>query len=59
MAADNVKTAFRLPIGVYHEFNMVTPTTTTASKKQYQPTTTKYQAIHMRCFEIYTGKDLC
>ena len=37
---------------------MAAPTTTTASKK-YQPTTTKYQVIHIRCFNIYTGKDLC
>ena len=37
---------------------MVTPTTTTASKKD-QVTTTKYKAIHIRCFKIYTGKDLC
>ena len=60
MTANNAKTAFRLPSGVnedYQEFNMATPTTT-ASKK-YQPITTKYQAIHIRCFKIYTGKDLC
>ena len=61
MAANNVKTAFCLPNGVnenYQEFNMAAPTTTTASKK-YQVTRTKCQAIHIRCFEIYTGKDLC
>ena len=32
---------------------------TTAASKKYQPITTKYQAIHIRCFKIYTGKDLC
>ena len=37
---------------------MAAPRTTTASKK-YQPTTTKCQAIHIRGFKIYTGKDLC
>ena len=37
---------------------MAVPTTTTASKK-YQAKTTKYQAIHINCFKIYTGKDLC
>ena len=60
MAANNVKTAFHLPSGVnedYLKFNMAAPTTTTS--KNYQPKTTKYQAIHIRCFEIYTGKDLC
>ena len=35
---------------------MAVLTTTTVSKK-YQPTTTKYQAIHIRrCFKIYTGR---
>ena len=37
---------------------MAAPTTTIASKK-YQATTTKYQAIHISCFKIYTRKDLC
>ena len=35
----------------------------TIASKNYQPTTTtttKYQAVHIKkCFEIYTGKDLC
>ena len=37
---------------------MAAPTIATASKK-YQATAIKYQAIQIRNFKIYTGKDLC
>ena len=64
MAADNVKTAFRLLIGVNED--LITNLRWQHHHQQQhhknninQPTT-KYQANHMRrCFEIYTEKDLC
>ena len=62
MAANNVKTAFRLPSGVNKDFirNLIWQHRQQQQhQKKYQLTTTKYQAIHIRCFKIYTGKDLC
>ena len=62
MAADNVKTAFLLPSGVNEDFikNLIWQHQQKQQHQKHQPTTTKYQLIHIRrCFERYTVKDLC
>ena len=63
MAADNVKTAFRLPIGVNEDFitNLIWQH---HQQQQYQKDNINQQQQNIkqltrRCFEIYTGKDLC
>ena len=64
MAADNVKTAFRLPIGVVNEDF----TTNLIWQHHHQPQHQKNNINHQQqnikqfsenCFEIHTGKDLC
>ena len=59
MAADNVKTAFRLPSGVNEDF-ISQHHQQQQHQKKYQPATTKYESVHIRRYlEIYIGKDLC
>ena len=63
MAADNVKTAFRLPIGVNEDFitNLIWQH---HLQQLYQKDNVNQQQQNIkqltrRYFEIYTGKDLC
>ena len=56
MAADNVKTAFRLPSGI----NVgLAAATATKALENYQSTIKISSNSHQKMFKIYTGKDLC